>query len=62
MSALRFLFADRSRHGVSGRGDTMGRPHRTPQAADRAGWRQYDATDGFRPGKSRRRGFLRRRT
>ncbi|WP_446045618.1 hypothetical protein [Streptomyces olivaceus] len=49
---LNFSFGDARRHGSSGSGNTMGKPSKTAKAADRAGWKTYDETDGFRPGKS----------
>jgi hypothetical protein len=45
---LAFLFADPGRHG--GRGNTMGRPARTAAEADRQGWDNWRATDGFTRG------------
>ncbi|MFJ2218265.1 hypothetical protein ACIQVO_38720 [Streptomyces sp. NPDC101062] len=55
---LNFIFGDARRHG-SGRGNTMDKPSKTAKDADRAGWKTYDETDGFRPRKTtggRRRG------
>ncbi|MEW1616510.1 hypothetical protein [Streptomyces sp. NPDC088744] len=59
---LAFMFADPSQHG--GRGDTMGRPARSAAEADRQGWANWKATDGFsrgvESGGGRRRRFGRR--
>ncbi|WP_217231333.1 hypothetical protein [Streptomyces anulatus] len=57
--ALNFSFGGARRHGSDGRSNTMGKASKTAKSADRAGWKTYDESGGFRSERSsngRRRG------
>lgn len=62
MNPLAFMFADPSQHGRAEH--KMGRPAKSVTEADRAGWANWQATDGFSrgvgSGGGRRRLFGRR--